>query len=88
MAAGAGGDKAVRLRLDWHISQLYDFDFLLWNVQAVHCHPSIAEVRGFTAKPFLVGEETTDASDEFVLISSTCKKNMKLRSITLTNFKI
>ncbi len=83
MAAGAGGDRAVRLRLDWHISQLYDFDFLLWNVQAVHCHPSIAEVRGLTANPFLVGEETTDDSDEFVLISPTCKKISKLRSIKI-----
>jgi hypothetical protein len=60
MAAGAGGERAVRLRLDWHISQLYDLDFLLWNVQAEHCHPPIAEfgVR-IDDGIFLAGEEGT-----------------------------
>ena len=40
IAAGAGGDNFKRLRPPWHISQLNEFKFLLWNVQVVHCHPS------------------------------------------------
>ena len=40
IAAGAGGDNFNRLRPPWHISQLKEFKFLLWNVQVVHCQPS------------------------------------------------
>lgn len=53
MAAGAGGERAVKLRLDWHISQLYDLGFLLWNVQAEHCHPSFV----IAGDAFLVGKD-------------------------------
>ena len=77
MAAGAGGDRAVRLRLDWHISQLYDFNFLLWNVQVEHCHPSIAGVRGTAGEPFLAGEATTEECDEVVEFTSPTCRNIE-----------